>query len=228
MPEIAKPERATYFIARNGDGTIVHYGVTQPNQVTTTGQSVLEYTNEEPEYLQLASPYADRFPELPSEGPLARGEMYKFGSTVVIVRQDHERTQFDPADTPALFMTANSTQYWIENEQVYKGTRREYEGQWYEALQRHVTEFTPDQTPALWKTVSVDSGPQPWVQPTGAQDAYAQDINWGGAEPVEVTHPNAQDGGNIWLFRSKIAANVTEPGTDGTFHRWWEPVGIVS
>ena len=76
--------------------------------------------------------------------------------------------------------------------------------------------WSPDAYPAGWELVEATTGPQSWVQPTGAQDAYQTGD--------EVTHPNAQDGGNVWLFRSNIAANTTEPGTDGRFHRWWEPV----
>jgi hypothetical protein len=47
-----------------------------------------------------------------------------------------------------------------------------------------------------------------WVQPTGAHDAYPLG--------AEVEHQGI-------AYRSKIPANTTEPGTDGTLHRWWEP-----
>jgi hypothetical protein len=52
------------------------------------------------------------------------------------------------------------------------------------------------------------SGPsvEPWVQGGGSGTAgsYLQDYRWS-ADPndtqvIEVTHPNAQDGGNVWLF----------------------------
>jgi|OM-RGC.v1.038361030 hypothetical protein len=33
--------------------------------------------------------------------------------------------------------------------------------------------------------------------------------------------------GTIWVWRSKIDANTTEPGQDGQFHRWWEPVEVA-
>lgn len=233
MPEIAKPERATYFIARSADGSVVHYGITQPHQVTTTGQGVLEFSADEPEFLGIAQPYADKFPDLPSEGELTAGDPYKFGTTVVIVRQTHNRTEFDPADTPALFLTSNSTQDWIENESVSVGTRRLYEGQWYQARIAHVTEFTPDLTPALWVAITIGPDAPAWEQGggTGTAGSYNQDYRWS-ADPddtqvVEVTHTNAQDSGNVWLFRSKIAANTTEPGTDGTFHRWWDPIEAI-
>ena len=72
--------------------------------------------------------------------------------------------------------------------------------------------------PIGWRETVTEGYPD-WVQPTGAHDAYAIGD--------EVQHPNAQDDGKLWLFRSKIAANVTVPGTDGTFHRWWEPVRLL-
>ena len=80
-------------------------------------------------------------------------------------------------------------------------------------------EDDPLALPAIWTVLGAPLGegevPE-WRQPTGAQDAYQTGD--------EVSHPNAQDGGNVWRFRSNIDANTTEPGTDGTFHRWWEPV----
>jgi hypothetical protein len=56
--------------------------------------------------------------------------------------------------------------------------------------------------------------PPAWVQPTGAQDAY----------PIGaiVTHVVAGRSETTW--ESKIAANTTTPGGDGTFDRWWAPV----
>jgi hypothetical protein len=72
-------------------------------------------------------------------------------------------------------------------------------------------------------TQETPTGPtvEPWVQGGGTGTAGSYNLN------DEVTHTNAQDSNNVWLFRSKIAANTTEPGTDGTFHRWWEPVEAI-
>ena len=44
----------------------------------------------------------------------------------------------------------------------------------YRCVQAHTSQadWTPDVTPALWTVVSLDEWPE-WVQPTGAQDAYA-------------------------------------------------------
>lgn len=40
--EINNPPHTTYFVARSADGSVLHVGETQPGQVTTTGQPVLE------------------------------------------------------------------------------------------------------------------------------------------------------------------------------------------
>ena len=51
--------------------------------------------------------------------------------------------------------------------------RVQHGGILYKCVQAHTSQadWTPDATPALWKTVSVDEYPE-WVQPTGAHDAY--------------------------------------------------------
>lgn len=59
-----------------------------------------------------------------------------------------------------------------------------------------------------------------WVQPVGAIDAYAVG--------ELVTHDNPNDSSNIWVYESSIPANTTEPGRDGTFDRWWEPISLAS
>ena len=58
---------------------------------------------------------------------------------------------------------------------------------------------TPDATPALWVVVTVEEWPE-WVQPTGAQDAYAKD--------AKVTHNEER-----WI--SDVDSNVWEPGVYG-------------
>lgn len=106
-----------------------------------------------------------------------------------------------------------------------------HKGVLYKVNQGHTTQddWPPDATPALFTRYrDPAAGPQLWVQPTGAHDAYAQDINWGGAEAVEVKWDNPNEGGAIWLYRSKIAGNTAEPGRDGTFDRYWEPVSAVT
>jgi len=87
---------------------------------------------------------------------------------------------------------------WVAGEQVSIGTRRTYEGVEYECLQGHVTEVAPPNAHALWRVVINNETPQPWVQPTGAHDAYALGDR--------VTY-----GGVVW--ESAIDANVWAPGT---------------
>ena len=91
----------------------------------------------------------------------------------------------------------------------------------YKVVQAHTTQadWTPPTVPALFTPVAAAGVVPEWVQPTGAQDAYAVGD--------QVTHDNPQDGGNGWLYKSKIGANTTEPGRDGTFDRYWLPVEAV-
>jgi hypothetical protein len=80
--------------------------------------------------------------------------------------------------------------------------------------------WNPADAPSLWERVRQPLAP--WVQPGtvlpegGVQPAYDLD--------ALVTHDNPNDGGALWEYRSKIAANTTEPGRDSTFDRYWEPV----
>ena len=81
------------------------------------------------------------------------------------------------------------------------GDRVQYNGTLYKCIQAHTsqTDWTPDATPALWVVVTVEEWPE-WVQPTGAQDAYAKGS--------KVTH-----NGKKWI--SSYDANVWEPGVYG-------------
>lgn len=81
------------------------------------------------------------------------------------------------------------------------GDRVQYNGTLYKCVQAHTaqSDWTPDATPALWVIVTVEEWPE-WVQPTGAQDAYAKD--------AKVIH-----NGERWI--SNVDANVWEPGVYG-------------
>ena len=101
--------------------------------------------------------------------------------------------------------------YWFENP-VMTGDQRTKGGKlWESTMDYNVWE------PGVsgWREVVAEGYPA-WVQPTGGHDAYAVGD--------KVTHDNPNDGGVIWVYQSKINANTTEPGRDGTFDRWWEPV----
>lgn len=79
--------------------------------------------------------------------------------------------------------------------------RVQHGGTLYKCVQAHTSQehWTPDATPALWVVVTVEEWPE-WVQPTGAQDAYAKD--------AKVTH-----NGERWI--SDVHSNVWEPGVYG-------------
>lgn len=79
--------------------------------------------------------------------------------------------------------------------------RVQHGGILYKCIQAHTSQadWTPDATPALWVIVTVEEWPE-WVQPMGAQDAYAKDS--------KVTH-----NGKKWI--SSYDANVWEPGVYG-------------
>lgn len=79
--------------------------------------------------------------------------------------------------------------------------RVQYSGTLYKCIQAHTSQadWTPDATPALWVIVTIEEWPE-WVQPTGAQDAYAKDS--------KVSH-----NGKKWI--SSYDANVWEPGVYG-------------
>lgn len=62
---------------------------------------------------------------------------------------------------------------WTAGKVYAVNDRVQYNGTLYKCIQAHTSQsdWIPDATPALWKTVSVDEYPE-WVQPTGAHDAY--------------------------------------------------------
>ena len=76
--------------------------------------------------------------------------------------------------------------------------RIRYNSTLYRCVQAHTSQadWTPDATPALWTVVSLDEWPE-WVQPIGAQDAYAKGD--------KVSHNDKH-----WI--SEVDGNVWEPG----------------
>jgi hypothetical protein len=98
---------------------------------------------------------------------------------------------------------------WAINVAYAIGDVRIYKDIGYEVIQAHtsLSTWSPPATPSLWKLyVPASEGPQPWVQPLGAEDAYD-----GG---VQVTHV-----GKLWS--SLVNANVWEPGVSQ-----WEDLGV--
>ena len=75
------------------------------------------------------------------------------------------------------------------------GDRVQHGGTLYKCVQAHTSQsdWTPDATPALWKTVSLDEYPE-WVQPTGAHDAY----NIGDKVTYNGQHYVCTSNGNVY------------------------------
>lgn len=143
--------------------------------------------------------------QLPNSGTIYKDSLYQSEDGLVKCRQTHQRTIYPPSQTPALFsfFRENSdTLQWIPNEEVKAGWKRIYEGVTYVCLQSHQTLETwiPPNVPALWQSEGGGVACDPWVQPTGAHDAYKLNDC--------VTH-NGQE----WI--SQYNANVWEPGVFG-------------
>ena len=90
---------------------------------------------------------------------------------------------------------------WEPDIDVVKDERRYFGGSLYKCAQPHHTQvgWEPDKTPALWVKVSTEEWPE-WVQPTGAQDAYAKG-------------DKSSHNGKHWI--SDVDNNVWEPGVYG-------------
>ena len=90
---------------------------------------------------------------------------------------------------------------WVVGMDAIKDKRYRYGDTLYKCLQNHTTQadWTPDVTPALFTKVSLDEWPE-WVQPTGAQDAYAKD--------AKASHNDKH-----WI--SDVDGNVWEPSVYG-------------
>jgi hypothetical protein len=96
-------------------------------------------------------------PSLPAQGtPLTEGVAYSFGGQAYQVRQTHIRTEHAPNTLPALFYRyriLDDGNEWVEGEWVVSGSKRDYSGVTYVAIQTHQTQlgWEPPNVPALWK-----------------------------------------------------------------------------
>lgn len=92
---------------------------------------------------------------------------------------------------------------WEAAKQYSAGDRRRYGETLYKCLLDHVSQsdWTPDVAVSLWVRVDDPGIEWPeWMQPVGAQDAYAK--------AAKVSH-----NGKHWV--SNVDANVWEPGVYG-------------
>lgn len=107
--------------------------------------------------------------ELPGVGGLCIiSQYYLFKGDVYRCRQTHNRTIYEPLNTPALFSVFqdNTDQLqWIAGEQVEVGWMRIYEGIKYEVIQSHQTQadWTPPVTPTLWKVYIDPTTTREWA-----------------------------------------------------------------
>jgi hypothetical protein len=138
-------------------------------------------------YLGALSEVAGAFPPLPPAGTwLEAGKPYQYGAGVVVVRQDHTRTEHEPSTVPALFLVWRESSAdalpWIAQEQVYVGTVRTYEGVTYRCIQAHQTQtdWTPDATPTLWAVVVEEPTTDEWA--AGVAYKVGDVVAYGGAE----------------------------------------------
>lgn len=206
--EINNPAVPTYYAAYDSVNSVYHIGITLPGQVTTSGQPDFTSSSDALVFLQSTSDIPVVYKSLPITGELVEKDgIYQYEDKLVICRQTHTRTLFDPADTPALFAVwrASSPEQalvWIIGEVVYPRMIREHLGGKYECIQQHQTviDQSPDLVPALWIIYTPPGDCPGWVQPTGAQDAY--DV--GDCVTFE---------GQEWINTSP--ANVFEPGVFG-------------
>lgn len=151
--EINRPSVVKYWVAWGP--SVTHYGITDTQHVTTTGQPNFKYFDDEQGQLD-ALVGLSFIPTLPTAGEeVTVDERYTHGGSVVQVRQTHVRTIDAPSTVPALFLTVRApgtNTSWISNEQVHRGDRRDHLGVSYECVQTHVTQvdWEPQNTPALW------------------------------------------------------------------------------
>ena len=106
MSEIRGVNRAVYFLAYGPDGTR-HIGRTDTNQLTSTGQPSLIFSDDPYDFLEQTTgiPMVGHYQHLPNEGEwVTQGAIYEYNDDLIIARQSHVRTADDPSTIPALFI----------------------------------------------------------------------------------------------------------------------------
>ena len=113
----------------------------------------------------------------------------------------HINKLIDTLDDETALEVTDLFEPWQSGKAYAADDRVKYEELLYRCVQAHTAQddWTPDATPALWTRVSVEEWPE-WVQPTGAQDAYAMGD--------KVSHNEKH-----WV--SDYDANIWEPGVFG-------------
>ena len=189
MTEIQPTEQPAYWLV---EGAETYTGMTNLGELTGVGAGYAATFGEgEMDALEAMAMQAAAFPALPDSGWLEQGDIYQWDDTLVMVRQSHNRTLYDPDETPALFCVyrenAGDVLEWVAGEQVYIGTHRLYEDVEYRCIQAHVTQsdWTPPAVPTLWALV-VPPTPE-WA----AGVAYTGDNTAGAGNGDVVTYQGA-------------------------------------
>ncbi|MBK9357711.1 MAG: hypothetical protein IPN08_10045 [Bacteroidales bacterium] len=97
---------------------------------------------------------------------------YLYKGDILKCRQTHNRTIYEPKDTPALFSFYRDNTadlQWIVGEHVQVGWMRIYNNIKYEVIQAHQTQsdWTPPATPTLWKIYVDPTQTTVWTYPVG-------------------------------------------------------------
>jgi hypothetical protein len=131
------------------------------------------------------------YPALPASGWLDAGDIYVYGDDLLIVRQSHNRTEWPPEQTPALFSayrvdTGTGVLAWVANETVILGDRRTYDGTVYECIQAHTTQsdWTPTATLGVLWQIYQEAPHSAWSYPV----AYTGDNTAGTGNGDQVTY----------------------------------------
>ena len=191
MIHIEKPNKRTFWKIRSADGSVIHKGITEINQVTSTNMEI-ESQDSDP---------SNVFDPLPESGELKEGEIYTWDGKMVRVEQTHDRMHYAPDQTPALFTIERPNSEgigWIAQEKVIKGDTRTWGGVTYKCIQGHTTlkGWEPDKTPTLWKENESGDEIIDWYVPTSTKNYSKGDL-------VRYTDGN--------VYKSLIDNNVWSP-----------------
>ena len=86
MPEINKPSSRTLFFFMTDN--VVHTGLTEPNEVTTSGLVTMISNTNEAQFLADIKPYSRKLPPRPANNADAiEGQVYDDGGVPKIVRR---------------------------------------------------------------------------------------------------------------------------------------------
>ena len=159
--EISYPENKKYWICHNENGSVMHFGETDINQVTSTNQPVLEgYDSDEDLRTAIASKDVNLFTVIPNEGEWCEeNKVYAYGTDKAKCLQGHNRMHYTPEETPALWLIIPT----VEDYPVWKrptgahdayntGDRVTFQGNDYESL-INANVWSPTVYPAGWKQI---------------------------------------------------------------------------